>query len=61
MYKRTKLALEQSTPPNQTCMFYAQYGKAIYSSDIAFTITARIDGSGAYGLIEYIDKYGNKI
>ena len=42
-------------------MFHAQYGTAKYSSDIAFTKTARIDGSGAYGLIECVDKYGNTI
>lgn len=52
MYKRTSKALANSTPPNYTCMFKAQFGKAEYC-DIAFAITTRIDAAGCFGVIEY--------
>lgn len=54
MYKRTKQALINSTPPLYTCMFEAQFGKAEYSN-IAFAITTRIDSAGCFGVIEYQD------
>lgn len=54
MYKRTKQALINSTPPLYTCMFEAQFGRAEYS-DIAFAITTRIDSAGCFGVIEYKD------
>lgn len=54
MYKRTKKALMNTPPPRHTVMFKAQFGNAQYS-DIAFSITTRIDASGAFGVIEYKD------
>lgn len=54
MYKRTKQALINSTPPLCTCMFKAQFGRAEYS-DVAFAITTRIDSAGCFGIIEYQD------
>lgn len=51
MYKRTKQALLNTPPPRATCMFEAQFGVAKYS-DIAFTITTRIDSAGCFGIIE---------
>ena len=41
-----------NTPPIRGgVMFKAQFGKAEYS-DIAFSITTRVDNSQAYGIVE---------
>ena len=50
MYKRTEKAIINNPPKKVNVMCKAQFGKAEYS-DIAYTISTRIDSSGAYCLI----------